>query len=83
MSPSSPPAAQLRTHFRDLLTQVERERPAQDLVENRVTFGAEDAEFAIYDTFLPARGVPLRASNPLLCGMVTGVKQIHTPDGLA
>lgn len=81
MPPSAPPALQLRSHFERALARVERQRPPVDLVENRVTYGAEDAEFAVYDTFLPARRVPLRASNPLLCGMVRGKKQIHTARG--
>lgn len=67
--------------FRARLARVERERPPQALVENRTTFGAEHAEFAVYDTFAPAERVPLRAANPLYCGMVTGRKVVHTEGG--
>ena len=63
------------------LDRVARARPPVDLVENRVTFGAAHAEFAVYDTFRPAERVPLRAPNPLYCGMVTGVKRVHTAAG--
>ena len=52
-------------------------------MENRVTFGAEGAEFAVFDTFRPATRVPLHADNPLYCGMVTGKKVVHTPTGSA
>ena len=60
------------------LSRIEREHAAVDLVENRTTFGAEHAEFAVYDTFRPAERVPLQADNPLYCGMVTGKKVVHT-----
>ncbi len=76
--PTSP-----RDSFDARLAAVAQQRPPVDLVENRVTFGAEAAEFAIYDTFRPAQKVPLRASNPLFCGMVHGEKRVHTEDGQA
>lgn len=63
------------------LVRIEREHAPQDLVENRVTFGAEASEFAVYDTVRPAERVPLRAANPLYCGMVTGKKVVHTAGG--
>lgn len=69
--------------IRDHLRRVELGRPPVDLVENRVSFGAEGAEFAVYDTFRPAERVPLSAPNPLYCGMVTGAKRIHTLRGEA
>ena len=65
------------------LGRIERDHPARDLVENRTTFGAEHAEFAVYDTVRPAERVPLRAPNPLYCGMVTGKKLVHTEGGAA
>jgi AraC family transcriptional regulator len=71
------------TPFRARLARIERERPPQHLVENRTTFGAEHAEFAVYDTFSPTERVALRASNPLYCGMVTGKKVVHTAGGEA
>lgn len=72
-----------RSTFRARLDRIERAAPPVHLVENRVTFGAEAAEFAVYDTFRPAERVPLRADNPLYCGMVTGKKVIHTVSGEA
>ncbi|MEM1043639.1 MAG: helix-turn-helix domain-containing protein [Bacteroidota bacterium] len=77
------PSAHPTDAFHTRLARVERERPPQDLVENRVTFGAEGAEFAVYDTFRPAERVPLTAPNPLYCGMVTGKKVVHTARGAA
>ena len=65
------------------LDRIAQERPAQDLVENRTTFGAEHAAFSVYDTVRPAERVPLRSLNPLYCGMVTGKKLVHTEAGAA
>ena len=63
------------------LARIQREQPPQDLVENKVTFGAEGAAFSVYDTVRPAERVPLAADNPLYCGMVTGKKVVHTARG--
>ena len=63
--------------------RLERARPLQTAIENRVTFGSESAEFAVYDTVRRAERVPLRAANPLYCGMVTGRKVVHTAAGEA
>jgi AraC-like DNA-binding protein len=79
----APPLSASTDAFHARLARLERERPPQDLVENRVTFGAEGAEFAVYDTVRPAERVPLSASNPLYCGMVTGKKVVHTSAGAA
>ena len=65
------------------LARIAEDRPAQDLVENRVTFGAEHAAFSVYDTVRPAERVPLHSANPLYCGMVTGEKLVHTEAGAA
>lgn len=65
------------------LDRIGREHAPTDLVENRVTFGAEHAAFSVYDTVRPAERVPLAADNPLYCGMVTGKKVVHTAAGLA
>ena len=67
--------------FHARLARLERNRPPTALVENRTTFGAEGAEFAVYDTVRPAQRVPLKAANPLFCGMVTGAKVVHTMRG--
>ncbi len=63
------------------LDRISRENAPTDLVENRVTFGAEHAAFSVYDTVRPAERVPLAADNPLYCGMVTGKKLVHTASG--
>ena len=65
------------------LDRIGREHAPTDLVENRVTFGAEHAAFSVYDTVRPAERVPLAADNPLYCGMVTGKKVVHTATGAA
>ncbi|MEL6616953.1 MAG: AraC family transcriptional regulator [Bacteroidota bacterium] len=65
------------------LARIQEEQPPQDLVENKVTFGAEGAAFSVYDTVRPAERVPLAADNPLYCGMVTGKKVVHTAGGSA
>lgn len=65
------------------LGRIGREHAPTDLVENRVTFGAEAAAFSVYDTVRPAERVPLAAGNPLYCGMVTGKKVVHTAAGAA
>jgi len=67
--------------FHARLVRLEHDRPPTALVENRTTFGAEGAEFAVYDTVRPAERVPLSAANPLYCGMVTGAKVVHTVHG--
>ena len=65
------------------LDRVAEGHPPVDLVENKTTFGAEGAEFAVYDTVRPSERVPLRAENPLYCAMVTGEKRVHTEAGQA
>ena len=67
----------------DRLDCIRRAHAPTDLVENRVTFGAEGAAFSVYDTVRPAERVPLAADNPLYCGMVTGKKVVHTAAGAA
>ena len=65
------------------LERIGRDHAPTDVVENRVTFGAEGAAFSVYDTVRPAERVPLAAENPLYCGMVTGRKLVHTASGAA
>ncbi|MEM9666132.1 MAG: helix-turn-helix domain-containing protein [Bacteroidota bacterium] len=67
--------------FRQALAHIEHTHVPQSLIEDRVTYGAGDAEFALYQTFYPAERVPLQASNPLFCGMIEGKKRIHTVTG--
>ena len=80
MSPSAPLSSPaLASRF----ARLERARPLQTAIENRTTFGAASAEFSVYDTVRRAERVPLRASNPLYCGMLTGRKLVHTAAGEA
>jgi AraC-like DNA-binding protein len=61
---------------RSLLNLQGSDEP-QTLVENRTSFGGQDVQFSIYDTYQRASRVALRSSYPLYCGMVTGKKVIH------
>lgn len=47
------------------------------LIENKVTFAAEDTELGIYDTYESVTGVKLQSDQILYCGMVTGKKVMH------
>ena len=53
-----------------------RQQP-QELVENRVSFAGPSSELSIYDTYLPAEKVGLRAGELLYCGMIQGRKIMH------
>ncbi|QTH62808.1 AraC family transcriptional regulator [Psychrosphaera ytuae] len=50
------------------------------LVENKVTFAAEESELGIYDTYSAATGVALQSDQLLYCGMVSGRKIMHLGD---
>ena len=63
------------------LNQTFIDRTPTRLVENRVSFAGPNAEFSIYDTYLPARDVRLDAGELLFCGMLTGRKVLHGSDG--
>ncbi len=52
----------------------------QALVENKVSFAAEQAELSIYDTYQSAQQVALCASELLFCGMISGKKIMHVAD---
>ncbi len=60
-----------------MLSPFPLEVKPQKLVENRRSFGGNDIEFSIYDTYQKANKVELQATNPLYCGMITGKKVIH------
>lgn len=53
------------------------------LVENRTSFGGNDLQFSVYDTYESVFGVALRSEHPMYCGMITGKKVIHLPDAAA
>ena len=53
-------------------------RRPQVLVENRISFAAADSELSIYDTYLPAEQVGLKADQLLYCGMLSGRKIMHS-----
>ncbi len=52
----------------------------QALVENKVSFAAEQAELSIYDTYQSAQQVALHSSELLFCGMISGKKIMHVAD---
>lgn len=54
-----------------------RQNPTK-LVENRVWLAGPHSELSIYDTYEPAQKVSLQANSLLYCGMVSGVKTLHT-----
>jgi AraC-like DNA-binding protein len=47
------------------------------LVENKVSFMAENSELSIYDTYEVAERVKLSSDQLMFCGMVTGKKIMH------
>ncbi len=53
------------------------QRPVQQLVENRTLYEHHEVDFAIYDTYEPARAVALKADEILYCGMISGRKVLH------
>ncbi|MCF1184625.1 AraC family transcriptional regulator [Marichromatium gracile] len=61
-----------------LSTALPSQQPV-DLIENRTLFARHAAELSIYDTFAPARDVPLRADELLYCAMTQGRKRMHGP----
>ncbi len=63
-----------------MLSPLPLDLKPQKLIENRRSFGGNDIEFSIYDTYEEACRVELQASNPLYCGMITGKKIIHFKD---
>lgn len=50
------------------------------LVENKVTFAAEESELGIYDTYQAVKGIALQSDQLLYCGMVSGKKIMHLGD---
>ncbi len=55
-------------------------REIKTLVENKVSFLAEDTQLSIYDTYQAAEKVTLNAEQLLFCGMITGKKIMHIDD---
>lgn len=47
------------------------------LVENKVSFAAENSELSVYDTYQVAERVKLQSDQLLFCGMVSGKKIMH------
>ena len=64
----------------DPLTLLERRKPDDALVENKLTFSGSDSELSIYDTYRSASRVGLNASQLMYCGMVKGKKIMHSVD---
>lgn len=47
------------------------------LVEHRTSFGGDDLELSVYDTYEAAHGLTLRGAHPIFSSMVTGRKVVH------
>ncbi|MGB1239029.1 MAG: helix-turn-helix domain-containing protein [Pseudomonadales bacterium] len=65
--------------IREIL-RAQRKAP-KVLVENKISFAAQDSELSIYDTFAPATDVDLASDQLLFCGMVSGQKVMHGEHG--
>lgn len=52
-------------------------RTPKVLVENKVSFAAQNSELSIYDTYQKASKVALSSDQLMFCGMVTGKKIMH------
>lgn len=52
-------------------------RTPKVLVENKVSFAAENSELSVYDTYQVAERVKLQSDQLMFCGMVTGKKIMH------
>ena len=50
------------------------------LIENKLTFFADNSEFSIYDTYETASNVELNSGELVFCAMVTGRKIMHSPN---
>ena len=53
-------------------------RKPKTLVENKISFAADESEVSIYDTYEKASRVRLQAGELLLCGMLSGKKIMHS-----
>jgi AraC-like DNA-binding protein len=62
----------------DKLSLTQRREQRQVLVENKLQFAGPDSELSIYDTYQAASRVGLEADQLLYCGMVSGVKVMHS-----
>jgi len=54
-------------------------RSPKTLIKNQVSFAGTDSVFSVFDTYLPADQVTLRAESLLFCSQITGRKIIHDP----
>ena len=52
-------------------------RTPKVLVENKVSFAAENSELSIYDTYQSVERVHLSSDQLMFCGMLTGKKVMH------
>ncbi|MFC3034701.1 helix-turn-helix domain-containing protein [Pseudoalteromonas fenneropenaei] len=61
-----------------MLKNLEKQRQKIGcLVENRVSFNADDVVLSVYDTYADAKRVALTSSEVLFCGMLSGKKIMH------
>jgi len=59
-------------------SQLNKKRQQLDvLIENKVTFAADNSELSIYDTYKSAQKVALHSNELLFCAMLSGKKIMH------
>ncbi|HAG38431.1 MAG TPA: AraC family transcriptional regulator, partial [Pseudoalteromonas sp.] len=59
-------------------SQLNKKRQQLDvLIENKVTFAADNSELSIYDTYQRAQKVALHSKELLFCAMLSGKKVMH------
>ncbi|MBB1331164.1 AraC family transcriptional regulator [Pseudoalteromonas sp. SR43-7] len=59
-------------------SQLNKKRQQLDvLIENKVTFAADNSELSIYDTYQSAQKVALHSNELLFCAMLSGKKVMH------
>ncbi|MBE0361399.1 AraC family transcriptional regulator [Pseudoalteromonas aliena] len=59
-------------------SQLNKKRQQLDvLIENKVSFAADNSELSIYDTYQSAQKVALHSNELLFCAMLSGKKVMH------
>lgn len=59
-------------------SQLNKKRQQLDvLIENKVSFAADNSELSIYDTYKSAQKVALHSNELLFCAMLSGKKVMH------
>ena len=60
--------------------KISQSRIAKKLIENKLSFFADNSEFSIYDTYETASNVEFNSGELMFCAMVTGRKIMHSPN---